>query len=353
MALSVEVSACLAQVGDKITDKSAAVSSLEKLNDFARSASAAPFLVKGLPALLTTASNKEKTVAAAAAATVEAIINNLNKYAVRHVMPVLLASLGNKKKPEEKLCALRMLGSLAIAHPQEVSWCLADALPPALELMTDIKKDVQAAALDACTKLSSVSGNKDVEPFVPEMMSAIMKPTTIGDVVEKLASVIFVQAVETPALAVAIPVVFRGLKDKKEPTKRKACVIIDNMVKLVPDPREVLPFLGMLLPALKKACDEISDPEARGVAERAYNTLLRAQESTEPRSADPEVVKAAIKDPVGEECRYDDIGDIVDYLTGVCCGLTAYRNFDKAVWTGVFSDFKVPADVAENTCDLE
>ena len=35
----------------------------------------------------------------------------------------------------------------------------------------------------------------------------------------------------------------RGLKDPKEPTKRKACVIIDNMVKLVPDPREALPFL--------------------------------------------------------------------------------------------------------------
>merc|ERR1712012_736913 len=88
------------------------------------------------------------------------------------------------------------------------------------------------------------------------------------------------------------------------------------------------------------------------MAERAYNTLLRAQETTEPRCVDPEAVMAAIKDPVGENCRYDDIGDIVDYLTGVCCGLTAYRNFDKAVWTKVFSDFKLPADVAESTCDL-
>merc|ERR1719361_3124281 len=118
------------------------------------------------------------------------------------------------------------------------------------------------------------------------MMSAIDSPQTIGEVVEKLASVVFVQAVETPALAVTCPVVCRGLKDKKEPTKRKACVILDNMVKLVPDPREVLPFLDVLLPALKRAADEISDPEARGVAERANNTLLRAKETTEARSAD-------------------------------------------------------------------
>merc|ERR1719412_2105991 len=212
--------------------------------------------------------------------------------------------------------------------------------------MTDIKKDVKAAALEACTALSSTSGNKDVEPFIPQMMAAIEKPAIIGEVVEKLASVVFVQAVETPALAVAVPIVTRGLKDKKEPTRRKACVIIDNMVKLVPDPREVLPFLDLLLPALQKASDEISDPEARGVAERAFNTLQRAQETTEPRSADPDAIKAQVTDPVGECCGYDTIEPISEYLTGVCCGLTAYRNFDKAVWTGVFSDFKVPAEVA-------
>ena len=63
---------------------------------------------------------------------------------------------------------------------------------------------------------------------------------------------------------VRFPVVWRELKDKKEQIKRKACVIIDNMVKLMQDPREVLPFLEVLLTALKKACDEISDPEARG-----------------------------------------------------------------------------------------
>merc|ERR1719201_2111589 len=121
-------------------------------------------------------------------------------------------------------------------------------------------------------------------------MGSIEKPATIGDVVEKSASVVFVQAVETPALAVAVPIVTRGLKDKKEPTKRKACVIIDNMVKLVPDPREVLPFLEKLLPLLKKACDEISDPEARGMAERALSTLQRAQETSEVRTADPDEV---------------------------------------------------------------
>merc|ERR1711874_202494 len=160
-------------------------------------------------------SHKEKKISAAACGAVGAVIANLSPYAVHLVAPALIASLGNKKKPEEKICALTSLASLSVAYPQMTSWCLVDALPSALQLLTDIKKDVQAAALDACTKLATTAGNKDVEPFVPEMMNAIMKPATIGDVVEKLASVVFVQAVETPALAVTVPVVFRGLKDKK------------------------------------------------------------------------------------------------------------------------------------------
>merc|ERR1712050_307983 len=57
-------------------------------------------------------------------------------------------------------------------------------------------------------------------------------------------------------------------------------------------------------------------------------------------------------DPVGENCRYDDIEDIADYLTGVSCGFTVCRNFEKSVWTAAFKDFKLPAEVAESTCDL-
>merc|ERR1719412_508050 len=218
--------------------------------------------------------------------------------------------------------------------------------------MTDIKKDVKAAAIEACTALINTSGNRDVSPFVPEMMSAIENPKYIGEVVEKLASVVFVQAVETPALAVTCPVVCRGLKDRKEPTKRKACVIIDNMVKLVPDPREVLPFLDQLLPLLSKAAEEISDPEARGVAERARDTLQRAKETTEVRSADPVAVKKLVMDPVGECCPYDVVEAVSDYLVGLSCSLTNSRNFDKPVWISAFGAFGVPEACAEEVRSL-
>jgi elongation factor 3 len=191
-----------------------------------------------------------------------------------------------------------------------------------------------------------------VLPFLSDVVNVFQDPGLIDDAVEKLASVVFVQAVETPALAVTVPIVVRGLIAKKNATKRKACVIIDNMVKLVPDPREVLPFLEKLLPLLEKASHEISDPEARGMAGRAHGALLRAEETTEARSADPAAVKAAIVDPIGECCGYDAIDAVAEYLTGICCSLTNSRTFDKSLWAQLFGEFKVTAECAEKACDL-
>ena len=52
--------------------------------------------------------------------------------------------------------------------------------------------------------------------------------------------------------------------------------IVDNMCKLVEDPAEVLPLMPRLEPLVKNATEKISDPEARGVAEKAYKTLQKA-----------------------------------------------------------------------------
>ena len=57
--------------------------------------------------------------------------------------------------------------------------------------------------------------------------------------VEKLAGCVFVQNVEFRALAVILPILERGLKDKITEIRRKSCVIIDNMCKLIEDPKEI------------------------------------------------------------------------------------------------------------------
>ena len=65
----------------------------------------------------------------------------------------------------------------------------------------------------------------------------------------KLAGVTFVQSVASPALAMVVPLLIKGLKVNKTATSRQSCVITDNMSKLVDDVLDAAPFLPSLLPA--------------------------------------------------------------------------------------------------------
>ena len=105
------------------------------------------------------------------------------------------------------------------------------------------------------------------------MLKGLKDPTNIYDYVEALASCVFVQNVEAPALSIITPILMRGLNDKKTATKRLSCIIIDNMCKLIEHPKEILPFYSNLKTKLEFCTETISDPEARKISDRALNTL--------------------------------------------------------------------------------
>ena len=55
--------------------------------------------------------------------------------------------------------------------------------------------------------------------------------------IEKLAGCVFVQNVEFKALAIISPILEKGLKNNITEIRRKSCVIIDNMCKLIENPK--------------------------------------------------------------------------------------------------------------------
>ena len=118
-------------------------------------------------------------------------------------------------------------------------------------------------------------GNIDIDPFIPTLIECIHKVDEVPECVHKLAATTFVQQVEAPTLSIMGPLLQRGLFFQQVTAiKRKSAVIIDNMCKLVEDPMDAAPFLPKLLPLLKRAMDEVADPECRQVCTRAYKTLL-------------------------------------------------------------------------------
>jgi len=205
---------------------------------------------------------------------------------------------------------------------------------PIAELTCDIKKDVSMAALECMTAICGCTGNKDLEPFLPSVVAAAKSIDDTHACVKKLAGCIFVQNVETPALASMLPVLSRGLKDKSEEVKRTCCMIVDNMCKVVEDPSEVSPVMPWLEPLVKAATEKISDPEARAVAEKAYGTLQKAagEGSDAAKKLEQADVLKMLEEVLGDSKEDGAFDDMCAYVSSLAATAANMKNFDAASW---------------------
>merc|ERR1719253_1511719 len=89
-------------------------------------------------------------------------------------------------------------------------------------------------------------------------------------------STTFIVTVDAPTLSILCPVLARSLKEKLAIHKRSACIVINNMSKLVGSPDDVAPFGPLLVPELKKVATNVQFEEIRDEALKALNSLTKA-----------------------------------------------------------------------------
>jgi elongation factor 3 len=204
------------------------------------------------------------------------INNNLDEWIMCDIIELILPFLDTACKPFEKEYALLLINDISSKYPSQISSNLIELIPIVSNLFWDTKPRVQTNAKMVLEEIIKHSGNKDLDPFLPVVLSTFNDPTTTADAIEKLAGCVFVQNVECPAITIIEPILNRGLKDKITEVKRKSCVIIDNMCKLVEHPKEILPLASKIQPLVESCSENISDPEARDVALRALTTLKKS-----------------------------------------------------------------------------
>jgi len=236
--------------------------------------SAEPYLVAALPLCLELAASKAPEVREKAEGASHALMALLCP-ALSFVLPTIFANMQKEKPWQTRQLTLSLISQCVHTAPQQLAACLPEIIPELTPCMTDTKKEVKKAAKAAMNDSLKVVGNSDIEPVLEDLVTCIVKPNQVPELMHKLGAVVFVQTVDSPALAVMVPLLVRGLREKATATKRQTAVIIDNMSKLVENPIEAAPFLPLLLPALEKASETVSDPEARSVCERGLAQLNR------------------------------------------------------------------------------
>jgi elongation factor 3 len=295
-------------------------------------------LLQHLPALLKATADKDAATRAAADKAGEAVMSALNRNAVKLALPALFEGMSDPKW-QTKEAATKFLGHLAAAAPEQVSVYLPEIVPVVTNCMVDLKPTVRAAATDALTKCCAAIGNRDIEPFVPHLIRCIGAPAEVPDCVHKLSATTFVQSVDARTLSILAPLLVRGLTDRTTPIRRKACVIIRNMAKLVDDPVDAAEFVSLLLPNVKFAMEGMSNPEAREVATDCHKILESINTTVEPHpKAQTEEVLAALNkaaEAAGVSVKGDGAEAAAAYVAGMAANLVDVKNFEEAEWTEV------------------
>ena len=277
-------------------------------------------------------SNKNKIIRDLSYEIINEIVLNININAVSILLPYIFNLLKHHRW-EPQYYGLCVIKNMAKDKSDSIARNLQEIIPYVSDLMVSSKKDVVNLSKETMLAICHTSGNKDIEPFINQIISSVLLPDEVSNCVHSLASTVFVQKVESPALAIVEPLLIRGIKEKQNAMKRKVASIVDNMLILIDNPCEGSPFLDRILPGLERANENMTDPEIKGVIQRAYHNLSNiSNELLEYKTLTTEVILKIIQ----KECCFLNVMDIntllLEYVSSMCSKLVSQRIFTKSIW---------------------
>jgi HEAT repeat protein len=233
-----------------------------------------PYVIALLPSLLKSFSDSSDHVRSAAAKTADLIMSKLSAHGVKLVMPAVLTAFDDPAW-RTKQASIQMLGSMSHLAPKQLSSALPKVVPKLTEAFSDTHPKVKASAQEALEEITRVVKNPEISSISSVLLTALTDPSE-GTIraLESLIETEFLHAIDAPSLALIVPILHRGLRDRIATTKRYGALIAGNMCSMINDPKDFLPYLPTLIPDLQSAMlDPI--PDVRSTSAKAIGSLTR------------------------------------------------------------------------------
>jgi len=139
------------------------------------------------------------------------------------------------------------------------------------------RQDVQSAARDVLAVIAKMVRNSEVSRLSADVVLALADPANqknTQDVLSKLGSTTFMNYIDAPSLALLVPIMTRGLKEREQKSRKWSSQIFGASVMLVKDSEYLRPYMPVLLPLLKEC---VVDPtyEIQREAAKCFGMLTQ------------------------------------------------------------------------------
>ena len=233
-----------------------------------------PSAVSLAPTVFISRGDVDQTVRHGAELAMAAVVKSLPVTAMKLLSPALVFAMEHKAW-QSKIGALGVCGDLATRVPGYFMRTLPEIFPQFLECVFDTHPKVSAVAEAVMAPICRCVKNAEILGMLPLVISAIRSPNKeTEDCLDRLMETTFVNSMDAPSLAVILPVIMRGLRERAMEIKKKAAITCGNICALVDDVRDLTPFIPILKPELEK-CEEHSHPDLRECATKAKTSLLK------------------------------------------------------------------------------
>jgi len=306
----------------------------DELNTFIKSSdfSNEPYFINMIPELLNKLTDYKTSEQAKE--TSNLIIEKMNVFSMKIYMKILYENFTSLKWQIKK-GALVLLGLFGKHQKEVVQYNLPDMILRLIDMASDIKPDVKKQTRTCFEELCSVIDNVDITKIIPDVINAYMEPVKYTEAaLDVLVATSFINEVDMQTLGLLVPILTKGMREKKIAIKRRSALVIGNMCKLVNDPRTASFFYPILKPVLERGIDEIAVEEVRKVCQHSLDTLLRV--SNEAAQISENVMKQTeIFNCVKKHCEDNELETpeiILTHISKCCEGLVLSNNRKYNDW---------------------
>ncbi|KAI8927350.1 armadillo-type protein [Entophlyctis helioformis] len=215
-----------------------------------------PYVIQLLPLLLVCYGDANKQVREATEDTCRVIMSKLSAHCVKLVLPSLLIGLQDKAW-RSKTGSIEVMASMSALAPRQLSQSLPTIIPGICEALADSHQKVQESARQALVQFGNVIKNPEIQELTDVALTALLDTT-------------FVHYIDAPSLALLVPIIHRGLRERGAEIKKRAAQITGNMASLT-EQSDLVPYLPKLNPSLK---DVLMDPVPEKLGEDRFPGLV-------------------------------------------------------------------------------
>ncbi|CAJ1345754.1 unnamed protein product [Effrenium voratum] len=242
-------------------------------------AAATPFVLPRLSQLIPLFDNSKLAAPALKAAT--AIVQNISPkgHGVADlVIPQLLAGIEDKKWKVKAGCIQVLLPAMQQMEGTttvQLAQCLPSIVAKLAEAALEVRAEIRSATGAVLKEIGAFVASPEIKALATDLVTALAEPTNqkhTQGVLAKMGNATFKSMIDEASLALLLPIVMRGLKDREAMSKKWSAQIFGSAVLLVKDVDFLKPYLVTALPLLQAALND-SVPEVRREAAKAFGIL--------------------------------------------------------------------------------